>query len=138
MTGQYATDVSDASGMQFLDVRHRCWSDEILDLLDIDPAWLAKVYESPDVTGTLTPAFAAETGLLPQTIVVGGAGDNAAAAVGTGIVSDGKAFTTIGTSGVVFAHRSCAGGHNLSEAEYGGTGDSVPLHGCAPREASTP
>ena len=58
------------------------------------------------MTGTLTPAFAAETGLLPQTIVVGGAGDNAAAAVGTGIVSDGKAFTTIGTSGVVFAHTS--------------------------------
>ena len=106
MTGQYATDVSDASGMQFLDVRHRCWSDEILDRLDIDPSWLAKVYESPDVTGTLTTAFAAATGLLPQTIVVGGAGDNAAAAVGTGIVSDGKAFTTIGTSGVVFAHTS--------------------------------
>ena len=104
MTGVFATEVSDASGMQLLDVPGRCWSDEVLEKLDIDKALLAKVYESPEVTGTLTPEFAARTGLSPETVVVGGAGDNAAAAVGTGIVEDGRAFTTIGTSGVVFAH----------------------------------
>ncbi len=106
LTGVYATEVSDASGMQLLDVPNRCWSDEVLEKLDIDKALLAKVYESPEVTGTITEKAAQLTGLKAGTIVVGGAGDNAAAAVGTGVVSDGKAFTTIGTSGVVFAHTS--------------------------------
>ena len=106
MTGVYATEVSDASGMQLLDVPHRCWSREVLSKLDIDESLLARVYESPDITGTLTAEFAARTGLSTNTVVVGGAGDNAAAAIGTGIVTDGKAFTTIGTSGVVFAHTS--------------------------------
>ena len=104
MTGDYATDVSDASGMQLLDIPHRCWSQEVLEKLEIDPAWLPKVYESPEVTGQITKAFAERTGLSPKTVVVGGAGDNAAAAVGTGVVREGRAFTTIGTSGVVFAH----------------------------------
>lgn len=104
LTGEYATEVSDASGMGLLDVPKRCWSDEVLEKLDIDKALLAKVYESPEVTGTITAQAAAETGLAAGTIVVGGAGDNAAAAVGTGVVVDGKAFATIGTSGVVFAH----------------------------------
>lgn len=106
MTGEYATDVSDASGMQLLDIPHRCWSDEILEKLEIDKALLPKVYESPEVTGTISKEFSEKTGLSVHTVVVGGAGDNAAAAVGTGIVSDGRAFTTIGTSGVVFAHTS--------------------------------
>lgn len=106
MTGEFATEVSDASGMQLLDVPNRCWSQEILDKLEIDPSWLPKVYESPEVTGTVSKEFAEKTGLSTNTVVVGGAGDNAAAAVGTGIVQDGKAFTTIGTSGVVFAHTS--------------------------------
>lgn len=100
----FATEVSDASGMGLLDVPNRCWSQEVLEKLDIDPAMLAKVYESPEVTGTITAKAAALTGLKEGTIVVGGAGDNAAAAVGTGVVEDGRAFATIGTSGVVFAH----------------------------------
>lgn len=104
LTGEYATEVSDASGMQLLDVPHRCWSDEVLEKLEIDKSMLAKVYESPEVTGTILPEIAEKTGLSEKTVVVGGAGDNAAAAVGTGVVKDGKAFTTIGTSGVVFAH----------------------------------
>ena len=104
LTGEYATEVSDASGMQLLDVPNRCWSDEVLEKLDIDKSMLAKVYESPEVTGTILPEIAAVTGLSEKTVVVGGAGDNAAAAVGTGVVKDGRAFTTIGTSGVVFAH----------------------------------
>ena len=106
LTGEYATDVSDASGMQLLDVPNRCWSDEVLEKLDIDKSLLAKVYESCEITGNITSKAAELTGLKEGTPVVGGAGDNAAAAVGTGIVSDGKAFTTIGTSGVVFAHTS--------------------------------
>lgn len=104
LTGEFATDVSDASGMQLLDVPNRCWSDEVLNKLDIDKALLARVYESPEVTGRLLPEIAATVGLSPNTVVVGGAGDNAAAAVGTGVVANGRAFTTIGTSGVVFAH----------------------------------
>ncbi len=104
LTGEYANEVSDASGMQLLDVPNRCWSDEVLEKLDIDKALLGKVYESPEITGYITEEAAMLTGLKAGTIVVGGAGDNAAAAVGTGTVENGKAFTTIGTSGVVFAH----------------------------------
>lgn len=104
LTGEFATEVSDASGMQLLDVPNRCWSDEVLEKLEIDKSLLAKVYESVEVTGTILPEIAERTGLSVHTSVVGGAGDNAAAAVGTGIVREGRAFTTIGTSGVVFAH----------------------------------
>lgn len=104
LTGVYATEVSDASGMQLLDVPNRCWSEEVLEKLEIDIALLPKVYESIEITGGVSDAAAELTGLIPGTPVVGGAGDNAAAAVGTGVVQDGKAFTTIGTSGVVFAH----------------------------------
>ncbi|MDO5794602.1 MAG: xylulokinase [Turicibacter sp.] len=104
LTGEFATDVSDASGMQLLDVAHRCWSDEVLEILNIDRSLLPDVYESCKVTGHLLPDVATLTGLSSQTVVVAGAGDNAAAAVGTGVVKEGTAFTTIGTSGVVFAH----------------------------------
>lgn len=106
LTGVFATEVSDASGMQLLDVPGRCWSEEVLEKLDIDQGLLGKVYESSEVTGTVLPEIAGLTGLSANTMVVGGAGDNAAAAVGTGVVKDGTAFTTIGTSGVVFAHSS--------------------------------
>lgn len=106
LTGQFATEVSDASGMQLLDIRERRWSDEVLQKLDIDHALLAQVYESPDVTGVISRQASELTGLSENTVVVGGAGDNAAAAVGTGVVHDGVAFTTIGSSGVVYAHTS--------------------------------
>lgn len=106
LTGVFATEVSDASGMQLLDVPARNWSEEVLQALDIDRRLLGDVYESCEVTGTLTRKAAERTGLTAETKVVGGAGDNAAAAVGTGVVRDGTAFTTIGTSGVVFAHSS--------------------------------
>ena len=106
LTGEFATEVSDASGMQLLDVPERCWSDIVLEKLQIPKEWLGKVYESCEVTGRLLPEIAKATGLTTDTVVVGGAGDNAAAAVGTGVVKDGTAFTTIGTSGVVFAHSS--------------------------------
>ena len=104
LTGEFATEVSDASGMQLLDIQNRCWSQEVCEKLEIDSDMLAKVYESPEITGGISPSASALTGLLPGTPVVGGAGDNAAAAVGTGVVRQGNAFTTLGTSGVVFAH----------------------------------
>lgn len=104
LTGVFATEVSDASGMQLLDVPGRCWSEEVLGVLEIDRRLLGTVYESCEVTGELLPETAAATGLAAGIKVVGGAGDNSAAAVGTGVVENGSAFTTIGTSGVVFAH----------------------------------
>lgn len=106
LTGVFATEVSDASGMQLMDVANRCWSEEVLEALELDKALFAEMYESCEATGTLLPEIAEKTGLTADTVVAGGAGDNAAAAVGTGIVRDGTAFTTIGTSGVVFAHSS--------------------------------
>ena len=81
LTGEFATEVSDASGMQLLDVPKRQWSDEVLEKLDIDKNLLAKVYESPEVTGTILPEIAEKTGLSTSTVVVGGAGDNAAAVI---------------------------------------------------------
>jgi xylulokinase len=104
MTGEYATEVSDASGMLLLDVVNRTWSDKLLGLLDIDKAFLARLYESPEVTGTLHAEGARALGLRPGIAVVGGAGDQAAGAVGNGIVSPGIVSATLGTSGVVFAH----------------------------------
>jgi xylulokinase len=103
LTGEFATEVSDASGMQLMDVAARNWSPEILSKLGIDRALLANMHESQDVTGTTSHACSAETGLPADIPVVGGAGDNPAAAVGTGVVTHGKAFTTIGSSAVVYA-----------------------------------
>ncbi len=106
LTGEFATDVSDASGTQLLDIAHRDWSQTVLDDLEIDISLLPKVYESFEVSGQITKEIASLIGLAEGTKVVAGAGDNAAAAVGMGVVVDNKAFTTIGTSGVVFAHTS--------------------------------
>lgn len=104
LTGEYATEVSDASGMQLLDIKNRCWSKEVLDKLDIPEEWLGKMYESCENTGTVTKSASALTGMAEGTIVAGGAGDQAAGAVGNGIVKEGMISSTIGTSGVVFAH----------------------------------
>lgn len=104
MTGEYATEVSDASGMLLLDVVNRRWSDKLLDLLQIDRALLGQLHESHEVTGTLTRDAANAMGLREGIPVVGGAGDQAAGAVGNGIVASGIVSATLGTSGVVFAH----------------------------------
>jgi xylulokinase len=104
LTGEFATDASDASGMLLLDVKNRTWSKELLSKLEIDPSILAKVYESEQVTGTLLPDVAAELGLSPECKVVGGAGDCAAGAVGNGIVKQGILTASLGTSGVMFCH----------------------------------
>lgn len=103
LTGEFATEVSDASGMQLLDVPKRTWSGEVLGKLGIANELLAPVYESQEVTGRINGKVANLTGLKEGTPVVGGAGDNAAGAIGNGIVKPGLVFSTIGTSGVVFA-----------------------------------
>lgn len=103
LTGTYATEVSDASGMALLEVAKRNWSDELLNALNIPRAWLPDVYESPVVSAKISADAARETGLLEGTPVVGGGGDQAAQAVGTGIVQEGIVSATLGTSGVVFA-----------------------------------
>jgi xylulokinase len=104
MTGEYATEVSDASGTLLLNVVKRAWSGELLGLLEIDKALLPRLHESPEVTGQLHDAAAREMGLVAGIPVVGGAGDQAAGAVGNGIVTPGIVSATLGTSGVVFAH----------------------------------
>src|SRR5690349_6766875 len=103
LTGDKATDVADASGTLLLNVAERRWSDEMLTAAEIDAKLLPRVYESQEVTGTISTAAAKETGLRAGTPVAAGAGDQAAGAVGLGIVKPGMISATIGTSGVVFA-----------------------------------
>ncbi len=102
LSGVFCTDVSDASGMLIFDVKNRCWSKEMCDICGIRPEQLAAVYESYEKVGTVLPEIAAELGIPESCIVAAGAGDNAAAAVGTGTVGDGKCNISLGTSGTVF------------------------------------
>lgn len=103
LTGEFATEVSDASGMQFMDIPGRKWSDEVISKLGLDKSMLGELYESQEVSGKVNKYAASLTGLKEGTPVVGGAGDQAAGAVGNGIVRPGVVSSTIGTSGVVFA-----------------------------------
>ena len=103
LTGERATDVADASGTLLLDVANRRWSKAMLKLVEMDESLLPRLYESPDICGRISDAGAAATGLQKGTPVVAGAGDQAAAAVGMGVVSPGTVSATIGTSGVVLA-----------------------------------
>ena len=103
LTGEFATEVSDASGMQLMDIAGRDWSGEMLGKLHIDRSLLGTMHESPDITGGIHKTASAATGLAIGTPVAGGAGDNPAAAIGTGVVKEGRAFTTIGSSAVVYA-----------------------------------
>ncbi len=102
LSGSFCTDYSDASGMLLLDVKNRCWSREMLKLCGITEEQLPKLYESYEVVGTLRPEIAEELGLSSAVKVIAGAGDNAAAAVGTGTVGDGQCNISLGTSGTIF------------------------------------
>jgi len=104
LTGEFATDVSDASGTLLFDVTNRRWSQEMLGMLDLDARLLPRAYESPEVTGQITRETAVVTGLKAGTPVVGGGGDQASSAVGNGIVLPGLTSATLGTSGVIFTH----------------------------------
>jgi xylulokinase len=103
LTGERATDMADASGTLLLDVANRRWSREVMQAAGIDESLLPRLFESPEICGKVSAAGAAATGLHPGTPVVAGAGDQAAGAVGMGIVMPGAVSATIGTSGVVFA-----------------------------------
>jgi xylulokinase len=103
LTGYKATDVADASGMLLLNVASRAWSSEMLAAAELDASLLPRVYESQEITGSVSAKAAEETGLRAGTPVIAGAGDQAAGAVGLGIVKSGMISATIGTSGVVFA-----------------------------------
>jgi xylulokinase len=108
LTGTYATDVSDASGTLLLDLAARDWSADILRDLDLPAQWFPPVHESPAVTAVISAAGADATGLPAGIPVVAGAGDNAAAAVGSAVVRNGAGLVSIGTSGVVLVHNDQA------------------------------
>lgn len=101
-TDIHATDVSDASGMLLFDVKHKCWSKEMLDIVGVEESKLAKVFESYEVVGTLTKQAAKELLLSTDVKVIAGAGDNAAGAIGTGTIEHGMCSISLGTSGTVF------------------------------------
>ncbi|MFP3154826.1 xylulokinase [Lachnospiraceae bacterium ZAX-1] len=102
LTGVRSSDASDASGMLLYDVKNRCWSKEMLEICHLDEAWMGRVYESYESIGTLLPQIAEEIGLSKDVKVAAGAGDNAAAAVGTGTVGEGACNISLGTSGTIF------------------------------------
>ena len=104
LTGEFATDVSDASGTLMFNVAKRAWSKQVLDALEIDKRLLPKVFESPEITGRVTLEAALLTGLKAGTPVAAGAGDQAASAVGNGIVLPGLTSATLGSSGVIFGY----------------------------------
>jgi xylulokinase len=103
LTGEYAVDKADGAGTLLFDLAARDWSAEILSALEIDPAWMPRTWEGPEITGSITAEAAAATGLRAGTPVVAGGGDQAANAVGVGAVVPGVVALSLGTSGVVFA-----------------------------------
>ena len=102
LSGTFCTDYSDASGMLLLDVEHKCWSKEMLQICGITEEQLPRLYESYEVVGTLKEELAKELGLSTEVKIIAGAGDNAAAAIGTATVGDGRCNISLGTSGTIF------------------------------------
>ena len=102
LSGTFCTDVSDASGMLLFDVKNKCWSREMMDICGVKESQLPKIFESYESVGTLKPELAKELGLSEDVKIAAGAGDNAAAAVGTGTVGDGSCNISLGTSGTIF------------------------------------
>lgn len=102
LCGTFCTDVSDASGMLLMDVKNKCWSKEMLEICSITEEQLPKLYESYEVVGSLKKNIAEELGMTEEVKVIAGAGDNAAAAVGTGTVGEGMCNISLGTSGTIF------------------------------------
>ena len=126
LSGQFATDESDASGTLLLDVKNRAWSPFMIEIAGLKPGQLPKLYPSTGAIGTVTPEAAKETGLTEKTVVVIGGGDQAVGAVGTGTVSAGMCSLSLGTSGVVFVagdkfavDRSSSAVHSFCHANGG-------------------
>lgn len=102
LSGEFSTDFSDASGTLLLDVEHKCWSEEMMEICGVRESQLPKLYESWEPTGAIKPEIAEELGIPQDVKIIAGAGDNAAAAVGTGTVGEGQCNLSVGTSGTVF------------------------------------
>jgi len=137
LTGVHCCDYSDASGMLLLDVKNKCWSQEMLDICGISEAQMPRLYESCQVIGTLLPDMAAALG-LPETVkVCAGAGDNAAAAVGTGVVGEGGCNISLGTSGTIFiSSRSFSELENHAIHQFAHADGGWHLMGCMLSAAS--
>ena len=103
LSGEYISEMSDAAGTSWLDVAGRCWSEELLALSGMRLDQMPRLVEGSDAAGTIRPELAMRWGLNSNVIIGGGAGDNAASAIGMGVVSEGQAFLSLGTSGVIFA-----------------------------------
>ncbi|MCR5339704.1 MAG: xylulokinase [Lachnospiraceae bacterium] len=137
LSGVHCTDVSDASGMLLFDVKNRTWSKEMCEICDVKEEQLAKVFESYETVGTLLPDVAAQLGLPENCKVVAGAGDNAAAAVGTGTVGDGACNISLGTSGTVFiASKNFGVDDNNALHSFDHADGSYHLMGCMLSAAS--
>ena len=108
LTGDKATDASDASGTLLLDLKERGWSREIVDALEVPIEWLPRVHEAPAATGQVRADVASDLGMPAGVVVAAGAGDNAAAAVGNGVVRNGLVSCSIGTRTVPISCSSCA------------------------------
>ena len=102
LSGVHCTDVSDASGMLLFDVKNKCWSQEMLDIVGVRQEQMAKIFESYEPVGKILPQMAEKLGISKDCVIAAGAGDNAAAAVGTGTVGDGACNLSLGTSGTLF------------------------------------
>ena len=137
LSGVHCTDVSDASGMLLFDVKNRRWSQEMCEICGVRTEQLAKVYESWEPVGTLLPEIARSLDLPESVRVIAGAGDNAAAAVGTGTVGDGKCNISLGTSGTIFIScgHFCVDAHNALHA-FAHADGSWHLMGCMLSAAS--
>ncbi len=137
LSGSFCTDLSDASGMLLLDVKNRCWSKEMMEICGVKESQLPKLYESWEVVGSLKPEIAAELGLSTDVKVVAGAGDNAAAAVGTGTVGDGACNISLGTSGTIFiASKEFGVDENNALHSFDHADGSYHLMGCMLSAAS--
>ena len=137
LTGTFCTDVSDASGMLIFDVKNKCWSEEMLKICGIRKDQVAKLYESYECVGTLKPDVAALLKLPENVKVAAGAGDNAAAAVGTGTVGDGQCNISLGTSGTIFvsSEEFCVDSNNALHA-FAHADGKYHLMGCMLSAAS--
>ena len=137
LTGVFSTDYSDASGMLLLDVKNKCWSEKMLEICGISVKQLPKLYESFEVTGFVKSEIASKLGLSENVKVVAGAGDNAAAAIGTGTVGNGKCNISIGTSGTVFISNNIFGvDNNNSLHSFAHADGGYHLMGCMLSAAS--
>ncbi|MDK2808646.1 MAG: xylulokinase [Clostridiales bacterium] len=137
LSGVHCTDVSDASGMLLMDVEHKCWSKEMMEICEVKESQLATIFESYEVVGTLQEEVAKELGFSSQVKVIAGAGDNAAAAVGTGTVGDGSCNISLGTSGTIFiSSKNFAVDKNNALHAFAHADGSYHLMGCMLSAAS--